>query len=82
MAASKFSWLTFQYAADSTQLAVVTKPKIAAKTILILRVKIKKVKRANPYRVYLATSAGNMLLYFGLTYPDNKVQCNCGIEGG
>lgn len=50
IAVSNSPWLTFQYAADSTKHAAVTSPNIEAKTTLILRVKKKKVKSAQPYR--------------------------------
>lgn len=53
---------TFQYAADSTQAAVDTSRKMAAKTALILVVKMKKVKRAKPqiirYRATVALNSG------------------------
>ena len=50
--------LTFQYAPERTQAPRVTKRKIRAKTLLVFRVKIQKVKRAKPQtRRYRAMTA-------------------------
>ena len=48
---------TFQYAPANTNEAIVTKRKINAKTRFVLRVKMKKVKRAKPHTIKYSASA-------------------------
>lgn len=62
--------LTFQYAPLRTHAAMLTKRKMAAKTTLVLRVKIKYVKSAKPQTIrYRAMTA----LYSGEAAPDTAL---------